>query len=333
MLSLQHRPRNSLESSCSCEFRCLEVGSQLPFFRLGRPLQWSKSLLVFIPLLLTPGSISNFQLGVLSFIGFALASSVGYVVNDILDFESDRLHPEKKYRPVASGAVSFGQALIFAGLLFLTSLIIAIMVGAIFTLVLMFYLVLSISYSVYLKKVQVLDVVILASFYILRIVAGAVAIGVEVSQWLFTFAFLSFLSLGFAKRSVELGAIPKLGEVGDLHNRIPNPRLPGRGYKSLDSAWSFISGISSGLVSVLVLALYLDLGRDDNNVFAFALVPIWTYWILRIWLKVGRGELRHDPIAFAIRDRVTFLVGALMFLLLIFGEDLKLILDLWRVLG
>lgn len=96
-------------------------------------------------------------------------------------------------------------------------------------------------------------------------------------------------------------------------------QLPGRGYTRTDSSWSLISGISSGVVSILVLSLYLDFGRAEGNLFAVALVPLWAYWILRIWLKVGRGELDHDPIAFAIKDKVTIVIGLLMFVFLIFG--------------
>lgn len=88
----------------------------------------------------------------------------------------------------------------------------------------------------------------------------------------------------------------------------------------MDSSWSLVSGISSGVVAILVLALYLDFGRAEGNLLAVALVPLWTYWILRIWLKVGRDELDHDPIAFAIRDRVTIVIGLLMFVFLIFGS-------------
>lgn len=301
----------------------------MDLLKLMRPFQWSKSLLIFVPLLLTPGSIVNLQVAVLSFAGFATASSVGYVINDILDVKGDRIHPQKKHRPVASQAVSPAQAFIFAGFLFFVSIFIAITVGAFFTLILMLYVALSFSYSMFLKKVQVLDVIILAAFYILRIVAGAVAIGVEISQWLLTFAFLSFLSLGFAKRSVELQLTSKTGMGKGAPNADLNGNLPGRGYKNIDTDWSFISGISSGVVSVLVLALYLDLGRDDNNLLAVALVPIWTYWILRIWLKVGRNDLDHDPIAFAIRDKVTLIFGVLMFVLLVFGEDLTFFFEFW----
>lgn len=296
---------------------------------LVRPRQWAKSLLVLIPFILTSISAYDLLVAIVAFLSFALASSVGYVINDVVDAQSDRLHPEKKRRPIASKAVSPAQALIFAGLLFLASGVAAITVGKLFAATVMLYLALSISYSFYLKKVQVLDVVLLSLFYILRIVGGGIAIGVEASQWLLTFAFLSFLSLGFAKRSIEL-QLPlrpgmKVGEEdGDLKGK-----LPGRGYKNIDSAWSFISGISSGVVSVLVLALYLDLGRDDNNLLAVALVPIWTYWILRIWLKVGRNELDHDPIAFAIRDKVTLIIGVLMFVLLVFGENLNFLFEFW----
>lgn len=292
--------------------------------------QWSKSTLVFVPFGLTLMSVNHLWLSLAAFLSFAMASSVGYVINDVIDAQSDRLHPAKKHRPVASKKVSPAQALTFAGLLFLACALLAMTVGIIFTFILMLYLTLSISYSIYLKKVQVLDVVTLSIFYILRIVAGAVAIGVEASQWLLTFAFLSFLSLGFAKRSVELQLTSKKDMGGGAVHSDFGSILPGRGYTSSDSAWSLISGISSGVVSVLVLALYLDLGMDGNNVLAVALVPMWTYWILRIWLKVSRNELNHDPMAFAIRDKVTLVIGLLMFVLLVFGEDLTVIFDSWK---
>lgn len=283
---------------------------------LMRLRQWSKSILVFVPFLLTLEQADGLLNSFLIFISFGLASSAGYSINDVLDRDSDKLHPHKKYRPVASGTVSVKRAVGFSFFLLVISLTVAFAVNPLALFVIVSYLVLNIAYSVYLKKLAVIDVLVLSLFYILRIFAGAAAIMVEVSNWLLTFAFVAFLSLGFAKRFIELETMKaQNGDDSSLQQKV-------RGYEFDDSNWSFVSGISLGITSSLVLALYLDLGRTSGDLIEYLIVPLWTYWILRIWLLASRKELHHDPTAFAIKDKVTWLIGGVIFALLIFGGDL-----------
>ena len=284
---------------------------------LMRLRQWPKSLLVFLPFLLTLEDSGDFLKSALAFLSFGIASSAVYALNDAIDKNADKLHPDKKHRPVASGLVSARNAIIFSILLAVISLAVALIVNLLTLLVIAVYLILNLAYSIYFKKLAVIDVIILSFFYILRIFAGAAAIMVEVSDWLLTFGFIVFLSLGLAKRFVEMETIRS------EHGEGLNLGQTTRPYKLQDSTWLFITGISIGMISSLVLALYLDLGRPTANLVEYLIVPLWSYWILRIWLFASRGELHHDPTAFAIRDRATWFVGSFIFALLILGGQIS----------
>lgn len=284
---------------------------------LMRLRQWPKSLLVFLPFLLTLEDSGDFLKSAMVFLSFGMGSSAVYAFNDVVDKNADKLHPDKKHRPVASGLVLSRDAVTLSVMLAVTSLVIASIVNLLTLLVISVYLILNFAYSIYFKKLAVVDVIILSFFYILRIFAGAAAIMVEVSDWLLTFGFIVFLSLGLAKRFVEMETIRS------EHGEGFNLGQTARAYRLQDSTWLFMTGISMGMISSLVLALYLDLGRSTANLVEYLIVPLWTYWILRIWLFASRGELHHDPTAFAMRDRATWFIGALIFALLIFGGQIS----------
>ena len=292
-------------------------------FSLLRFGQWSKSLLVFVPFLLTLNSLEDFGLSVLAFLSFALASSSGYSLNDALDKEFDQSHPEKKTRPVASGLVSKNLAFGIAATLAFLSIMLATTTNFQVVMIVAAYLVFVFVYSTWLKKKPIVDVFVLSSFYLFRLLAGASAISVEVSSWLLSFAFFAFISLGFAKRYTELKASK---ESTSIPQKMNSP-LNGRGYFTGDSSWVLISGISAGTLSILVLALYLDLGRLESGFLQFLIVPLWAFWILRIWLIASREMLQNDPTGFAIRDQLSWFVASAMVLLLIFGQSIEELLE------
>mgnify|MGYP002152391692 CR=1 FL=1 len=292
----------------------------LSLLRFG---QWSKSLLVFVPFLLTLNSMEDLGLSVLAFLSFALASSSGYSLNDALDQEFDKFHPQKKNRPVASGLVSKNSAFGIAAALAVISVLVATEINSQVAIIVVAYLVLVIVYSIWLKKKAIVDVIVLSSFYLFRLLAGASAISVEVSSWLLSFALFAFISLGFAKRYTELRAPKVPSFVPQKMHSTEN----GRGYLTADSSWVLISGISMGTLSVLVLALYLDLGRLESGFLQFLIVPLWAYWILRMWLTASRETLHHDPTAFAVRDQISWLVALAMVALLIFGQSIEEFLE------
>ncbi|MBX9880754.1 MAG: UbiA family prenyltransferase [Sphingomonas sp.] len=286
-----------------------------------RPHQWAKNALVFVPLA-TSGLWSDPALivrAVGAFLFFSLAASGVYLVNDLLDIESDRAHRTKRHRPLASGALPIPHAILAAALLLVASPIAAWgTLGPRFALVLAGYLVLTKAYSLRLKAVVTLDVIVLACLYTLRIFAGAVAIAVPVSSWLLTFSIFLFLSLAYLKRYAEL-AQP---------SEDPRRLLGGRGYAPADVEVVMMMGVAAAMTSILVLALFIS---HVSEVYAHGtpqllsgLCLILLYWLTRLWTMARRGEVSGDPIAFAITDRRSLALGALAAVLVIVAQRVQL---------
>jgi 4-hydroxybenzoate polyprenyltransferase len=274
--------------------------------RLARPHQWSKNLLLLLPALAhhltwTPGLVANM---VRAFLAFSLLGSFGYILNDLHDAAEDRLHPTKRKRPIASGAVSPRTAAGFAAVLLLGAAALALTLPGRFGVVLALYAVGATTYTLALKRRLLLDVIVLAMIYTLRLFAGGAAVNVPLSNWFVPFAVFFFLSLALAKRVTELRRVG-----GD------GARLPGRAYGSADIFGLAAFGIASSTAAALVYCLYLGnpavttLYRLPD--FLWAGLPLLLYWQARLWVFALRGELDHDPVVFALRDRVSFLaVGA-----------------------
>jgi len=275
--------------------------------RLLRPHQWSKNLLLLVPPLgahrLDPGVLRPALLAV---VAFSLAASSAYVVNDLLDLESDRAHPVKSRRPLAAGAISPAAALAVAAAALAAALLLALALPAPFAGAVAAYAAITVAYSLRLKQVPVLDVLVLASLYTLRILAGTLATGVPTSSWLFTLAIFLFLSLALVKRTSELRRIAGKLPAGDR-------AMGGRGYTTADLETLSMLGVASGLLAVLVLALYLssaDVARlYTHHERLWLLCPLALYWVSRLWLLARRGVVDEDPVLFALTDRASHLVG------------------------
>jgi 4-hydroxybenzoate polyprenyltransferase len=282
----------------------------LDSLRALRPHQWTKNLLVFVPLALTPQELfdPSKQLAALwAFLAFSLVASAGYLVNDLLDLEADRAHPAKRNRPLASGALPVAWGLGLAALLTLSGFGLALaLTPPRFVAMLGLYGVMTLAYSAFLKRQLLLDVIVLAALYTLRVIAGAAAVVIDLTPWLLAFSLFIFLSLAFAKRYSELRLLATRNET---HAR-------GRAYQVDDLDLVAMLGSTSGYLSVLVLCLYInsevvrDLYRTVDAL--WFLCPILLYWISRIWLLAKRGELPGDPVSFAVRDPVSWASGALM---------------------
>lgn len=268
------------------------------YFKAIRAYQWVKNILLFVPLL-TSHQWTNFSLverDVFGFLAFSLCASGGYLFNDLLDLPADRHHPRKRHRPLASGQLSIltGSALML--LLPLAGLLIAGFLGPVFGLMALLYLVLSVSYTVHLKGYVLIDVLVLAALYTLRIVAGAEIIHVRLSFWLLAFSVFLFFSLALIKRTSELSLLSANGSGS----------ASGRDYHVSDLSSLRDMGIASGYLTILVVALYVN----SPEVAALYRRPqvLWLtciglfYWISRLWLKTGRGEMTDDPIVFALKD-------------------------------
>ncbi|MBS0583224.1 MAG: UbiA family prenyltransferase [Proteobacteria bacterium] len=269
--------------------------------------QWLKNFLVFLPLL---ASHRLFQpdavlLSVLAFVSFGLCASGVYVLNDLLDLEADRSHPRKRLRPFAAGAVPLASGLLAAPALTLAAFALALAVGAEFALVLFGYWLLTLAYSFRLKRIAMLDTVVLAALYTVRIIAGTVAIHSALSFWLLAFSMFLFLSLALVKRYTELRSLMQLGRS----------RTDGRGYEVDDLGLIASLGGSSGYLAVLVLALYINSSASEalyrHPQVLWLLCPLLLYWISRVWFKAHRGLMDDDPVVFALTDYVSRIVLAL----------------------
>lgn len=287
--------------------------------RTLRIQQWLKNLLLFAPVLAAhrftePGML---LLLIMAFFSFSLSASGTYVINDLLDLESDRLHPRKRNRPFAAGLIPIPLGLMVSPLLIAAGIFLASQTNAGFLLCLVCYLVLTCCYSWFLKRFVLLDCLTLAVLYTLRIVAGAAAVGMSLSFWLLAFSVFLFLSLAFVKRYAEL-------EVQLLEGR---EKAHGRGYLTSDASLLQNLGISAGYAAALVLSLYLNseqvLLLYATPEFVWGAVLILLYWISWMWMQAHRGRMHDDPLVFAIKDRVSLLAGA-AFLLFLFMGTVKL---------
>ena len=282
--------------------------------RVMRPHQWSKNVLLVMPLAMAHGlSDASRWPGLLAaFVAFCAVASSIYVVNDLIDAEDDRHHPTKRRRPFASGSLSrrHGPPIVAALLLLAGAL--CLLAPRAFAGWLAFYLLLSTAYSLHLKRKLLIDVMVLACLYTLRLLAGGAAAGVPVSKWMLAFSVFLFVSLAFAKRYAEL-----------LGVRATDPAaagaLRGRAYQVEDLRIIESTGPASGYLAVMVLALYINDSTDAGSNVAryyptpsllWLLCPLLMYWITRVWFVARRGALHDDPILFAIKDRVSWMVLA-----------------------
>lgn len=286
------------------------------WFKALRLHQWLKNVLVFVPLLAAHMVLQATPLAraLAAFVIFGMCASGVYVLNDLLDLRVDRKHPRKRKRPFASGALPLSIGLIVAPLLTAVSFVAAVLLSGEFALVLSGYFVLTLAYSLRLKQIAMLDVVVLAALYTVRIVAGAAAIGSGLSFWLLAFSMFLFLSLAILKRYTELGA---QRDAGSEHAH-------GRGYQTSDYELLASLGGASGYLSVLVLALYINSTASAmlyrHPQWLWLLCPLLLYWISRAWIIAHRGVMHDDPVVFAVTDRVSRVVlvlGTLIALLAI----------------
>jgi 4-hydroxybenzoate polyprenyltransferase len=270
--------------------------------RLLRPHQWAKNLLVLVAVFTAHryADVASWQQALRMFAAFCLAASAIYAVNDALDVADDRRHPDKSRRPFASGALPVATAW------WLTPLLLALAAALVWPLpreagqALAAYVALSLAYSLLLKRVLWLDVLVLAVLYVLRVGAGAFAIAVPLSPWLLGFALFLFVSLATLKR------------YGELAMNAGAP-LDGRAYRSSDAPIVLALGTASALTAVLVFALYVQ-SADVRALYSrpallWLVAPVLLYWLARLWTLAGRGIVRADPILFALRDLPSHLAG------------------------
>jgi 4-hydroxybenzoate polyprenyltransferase/phosphoserine phosphatase len=282
-------------------------GQQLRVWvRALRVHQWAKNVLVFLPVIAAHrlGFATLFQ-ATIGFVAFSLCASSVYLLNDLLDLPHDRVHPTKRHRPFASGALKLNQAPAMIAACLGGGFLLALTLNPRFLLMLTVYYACTVTYSFGLKRKPVWDVMMLAGLYTLRVFAGSAATGIRISPWLLAFSMFLFFSLAVVKRQTELVQHLRSGKT---------EKLSGRGYLPEDLGMLSSMAASSGYMAVLVMALYVNsadvLPLYHHPTALWTLCPILLFWVSRVLMLAHRGTLHEDPVVFALRDRVSLLLGA-----------------------
>ena len=282
--------------------------------KLLRPHQWVKNLLVFLAPILGQqiGSDSIALTGLWAFLSLSFVASAVYVLNDLIDVQADRLHPTKCHRPLASGLVPPRVApVIVVGMLLAGFLTAYGLVEAIdYTYALASYFAVTTLYTFWLKRIVMVDALVLGGLFTLRIVMGSVATGVESSVWLLAFSMFIFTSIAFGKRFSELY---KYQDVAADDERLKSLRR--RGYEPTDLALVEMIGICTGMIAVLVMALYMNDAATDLYVYPQALwgvVLAVLYWVCNFWMMAHRGKVAEDAVKYIVLDRSSWISAAIV---------------------
>lgn len=276
-----------------------------------RVYQWVKNLLLFLPILLahTLGNVTDLTNVVIGFFSFSISASFVYVLNDLLDLDSDRSHPRKKKRPLASGDLPIQIGIALVPLLLIIGIGLSFFLSPKFQFILFSYILITTAYSFSLKKVPILDIILLATLFTTRIVAGAFAANVYLSMWILAFSMFFFMNLAVLKRYTELLVMKKKNEI----------EAKGRGYHIEDMGLLLSMGPAAGFLSILVFVLYIDsaqaTGLYSEPLILWLIAPVFLYWISRIWHLSVRGKMTDDPIVFTGKDKVSYVVGLIIFII------------------
>jgi 4-hydroxybenzoate polyprenyltransferase len=292
------------------------------WLRAIRLHQWAKNVLIFVPLVLAHAwSIATMAGGAVAFLSFGLCASATYIINDLLDLEADRRHPRKRRRPFAAGDLSAVTGVSAVVLMLAVSFVLALMVPRVILALpgprglllpykflewLLLYTVTTLTYSLYLKRILLLDVFVLSGLYTVRILAGSAATTTPISEWLGGFSVFFFLSLAFVKRFSELEGLRQRG----------GSTPAGRGYHIGDLEQMRAFGTGSMFAAVVVTTLYIS-NRQTSLLYAHALrlwlvVPVMLLWLSQVWMLASRGEMHDDPVVWAITSKRSLLLGAVM---------------------
>ena len=285
-------------------------------WRILRAPQWVKNVLIFLPI---ATSHRFFEASLLStaltaFAAFSLTASAMYIVNDILDVEADRKHPHKRFRPFASGSVPLAWGAAAAVCLVLLSASLSLVLPANARWLLALYFAGTMAYSLKLKRMLFADVLALATFYTMRVLFGGAATGIQISSWTLAFFMFVFLSLAMTKRLSEL-RLKAAAQDTDM--------VPGRGYQVVDIPQVTGLAAASSYASVVVFALYINspeaIALYHHPQRLWLICPFLIYWLSRFLLISNRGTLHHDPIVFATRDKVSYLVALCVAVIVLFS--------------
>lgn len=274
---------------------------------------WPKNLIIFVPLLIN----HEFQLlagvrdATLAFFSFSLLASATYIFNDLRDTAHDRKHPVKRQRPLASGALKSHTAIIAMFSLVLASAAIARMLPYSFGLALGAYLVGSVAYTLLIKRMLGLDIVLIACLYVVRVIAGDEAIGLDTigldsSDWILGFSCMLFLCLALIKRCCELSFLAE----------DQTSRLAGRAYRGEDIPVMLALAASAAMASIAIFSRYVGSPEVTANFahprFLWIIVPILAYWMIRLILLANRRKISVDPVLFTFQDSKSLMCGGVV---------------------
>lgn len=284
------------------------------FIKEIRPQQWIKNILLFIPIIAAQSfDIFSLFTTLIAFISFSFTSSSVYIINDLLDIKADRKHPKKCKRPLAAGDLSFNSGFLGSLVLILLGSIFGLAIGTSFLKILFAYFFITLSYSIYFKKKALLDIFILSGLYTIRIISGGLANSLEISYWLLAFSIFIFLSLAAIKRETELIDLIDRGKT----------KIENRDYRSSDLNFIKNISISSGMISVLLLALYINspnvLNLYSHPKFLWLASGLFFFWIIRVCFKTDRGEMYYDPVVFALKDKISIFIFLGIILFVVFA--------------
>jgi 4-hydroxybenzoate polyprenyltransferase len=299
------------------------------WLRAVRLHQWAKNTLIFVPLLLAHRWVAGAFAGAgIAFLSFGLCASATYIINDLLDLESDRKHPRKRRRPFAAGDLSAIAGVAAVVVLLAMAAALAVFLQPLIHLLagdyalrlphaflgwLALYTASTLVYSLFLKRKLLLDVFVLSGLYTVRILAGSASTNVPVSTWLAGFSVFFFLSLAFVKRFSELEGLRERGGIASN----------GRGYLVSDLEQIRALGTGSAYAAVLIMTLYI---RDPETRLLYGhpyllwlVIPVLLLWLSQVWMLASRGDMHDDPVVFATTDKRSLLLGALMAVILWFA--------------
>ena len=290
------------------------VQAAKPYLKALRPHQWSKNILIFLPMLAAQ-EFSGLWAALLAFVLFSLMASSVYILNDLVDLPSDRAHPRKCRRPFAAGDIPIAHGIVItAGLILFSLLAAALFLPGVFFLALLAYFLVTLAYSFALKRKLIIDIITLAGLYTMRIIAGGAAVEIVPSPWLLAFSVFLFYALAAIKRQGELVDQDRAGKASS----------PGRAYLSSDVIPVQIMAISAGQAAVLIFALYIysptvaELYTRPE--FLWLICPVLLFWLSRIAILTHRGHMDDDPIVFAMKDRISLMTVALVVMIMLAAE-------------
>jgi 4-hydroxybenzoate polyprenyltransferase/phosphoserine phosphatase len=284
------------------------------FLKALRVHQWAKNVLIFVPLLLAHVLKPQlFLQAILAFLCFSFCASATYIVNDLLDIETDRRHPKKRFRPFAAGDLQASTGIVLIAAFLCVGLAGAFFLPVTFLGWLLLYLAVTLSYSLALKKLVLIDVIVLSGLYTVRMLAGGAATNTSISTWLAGFSVFLFFSLAMVKRFSEMQNLRERG----------NAPSNDRGYLVADIEQLRSFGTASAYAAVVVFSLYIS-GDNVTKLYAhpvrmWLIVPLMILWISRVWLLASRGQMNEDPVIFAVTDRMSLLIGLAVVMVAVFA--------------